>query len=120
MQAYEGYFENGQFYISEQTTHIKGRRRAFITILDEPPQTYGEQILDIIKSKNIPNIKLEADENGNAYIDKELHTELYDWAVNDYTEWRESLWEDLTLDEVFERAKKAQEKHGVPEGVQII
>ena len=84
MQAYEGYFENGQFYISEQTTHIniKGRRRAFITILDEPAQPYSEQVLDIIKCKNIPNIKLEADENGNAYIDKELYPELYDWAVN--------------------------------------
>ena len=36
--AYEGFFENGQFYISEQTTHIKGRRKAFITILDEPAE----------------------------------------------------------------------------------
>ena len=38
MQAYEGYFENGRFYISGETTHIniKGRKRAFITILDEP------------------------------------------------------------------------------------
>jgi len=38
MQAYEGYFENGQFYLINQTAHIKGRRRAFITILDEPAQ----------------------------------------------------------------------------------
>ena len=37
MQAYEGYFENGQFYPIGQTAHIKGRRRAFITILEEPP-----------------------------------------------------------------------------------
>ena len=82
-QAYEGYFENGQFYSSGLTeAHIEGRRRAFITIFDEPVQTYGEQILDIIKRKNIPNIKLEADENGNAYIDKDLYPELYDWAVN--------------------------------------
>ena len=38
MQAYEGYFEDGRFYIAGETTHIKikGRRRAFITILDEP------------------------------------------------------------------------------------
>jgi hypothetical protein len=84
MQAYEGYFENGQFHAAEKISHVntKGRRRAFITILDEPAQTYGEQIADIIKRKNIPNIKLEADENGNAQIDKELHPELYDWAVN--------------------------------------
>jgi len=41
MQAYEGYFENGRFYISGETTHINinGRRRAFITILDEPLRT---------------------------------------------------------------------------------
>ena len=45
-------------------------------------QTYGEQALDIIKRKNVPNITLETDENGNAYIDKEQHPELYDWAVN--------------------------------------
>ena len=45
-------------------------------------QTYGEQVLDIIKRKKIPNITLPADANGNAYIDKELYPELYDWAVN--------------------------------------
>ena len=84
MQAYEGYFENGRFYMIGETAHINitGRKRAFITILDEPAQIYGEQILDIIKRKNIPNIKLESDENGNAYIDKELYPELYGWAVN--------------------------------------
>ena len=43
--------------------------------------TYGEQVLDIIKRKNIPNITLHADENGNAYIDKERYPDLYDWAV---------------------------------------
>ena len=34
-QAYEGYFENGQFYSAGLTKPIKGRRKAFITILDE-------------------------------------------------------------------------------------
>ena len=40
MQAYEGYFENGRFYMAEETKHIniKGRKRAIITILDEPPK----------------------------------------------------------------------------------
>lgn len=38
MQAYEGYFENGRIYIAGQTTHIKGKYRALITILDEPVQ----------------------------------------------------------------------------------
>jgi DNA-damage-inducible protein J len=45
-------------------------------------QTYGNQLLDLIKRKGIPNITLPADENGNAYIDKEKHPKLYDWAVN--------------------------------------
>ena len=38
MQAYEGYFEDGQFHMACGTANInvKGRKRAFITILDEP------------------------------------------------------------------------------------
>jgi len=36
MQAYEGYFENGQFYPMMQAVRTFGRRRAFLTILDEP------------------------------------------------------------------------------------
>jgi len=45
-------------------------------------QTYGNQLLDLIKQKDIPNITLPADENGYAYIDKEKYPQLYDWAVN--------------------------------------
>ena len=45
-------------------------------------QTYGKQLLDMLKQKDIPNISLPADENGHAYIDKEKHPDLYDWAVN--------------------------------------
>jgi len=45
-------------------------------------QSYSEQVLNIIRLKSIPNITLPSDENGNAYIDKEKHPELYDWAVN--------------------------------------
>ena len=36
---------------------------------------------------------------------------------NDYTEWRENLWEDLTLQELLEKAAKSEKKHGVPKGV---
>ena len=46
-------------------------------------QTYGEQMLDLIKRRNIPNITLPADANGHAYIDKEKHPELYDRTVNE-------------------------------------
>jgi len=45
-------------------------------------QIYGEQLLDLIRNKKIPNIKLPSDKNGNAYIDKKEHPDLYDWAVN--------------------------------------
>jgi hypothetical protein len=38
----------------------------------------------------------------------------------DYTKWREDLWEDLTPQELFGRAAKAEEKYGIPEGVQTI
>ena len=36
MQAYEGYWENGQFYPLYETEKAPGRMRAFLTILDEP------------------------------------------------------------------------------------
>ena len=37
MQAhvYEGYFHNGQFYVSGRPVHIPGRRRAVLTIFGE-------------------------------------------------------------------------------------
>ena len=38
----------------------------------------------------------------------------------DYTEWRENLWEELTLHELLERAEKAEDKYGVPTNVEII
>jgi len=39
---------------------------------------------------------------------------------HDYTKWRENLWDDLTLHELLERAAKAEEKYGVPEGIEIV
>ena len=53
-----------------------------------------------------------------------LETEIFISKVSrkgfDYTQWRENLWEELTLDEVFKRAKKAQAQYWVPEGVEIL
>jgi len=69
----------------DQTTAIDMFYRQIITERRLPFQptvaTYGEQMLNIIKYKNIPNITLPADENGNAFIDREKYPELYDWAV---------------------------------------
>ena len=33
--AYEGYFNNGRFYVSGKPVHIPEQRRIFITILDD-------------------------------------------------------------------------------------
>lgn len=45
-------------------------------------QTYGEQVLEIIKSKNIPHKAVEVNEEGHIIVDKDKDPELYDWAVN--------------------------------------
>ena len=37
MQAIEGYVENGRFFTAGNALQMPERRRAFITILDEPP-----------------------------------------------------------------------------------
>ena len=34
----------------------------------------------------------------------------------DYTKWREELWEDITAEELFERARKTSEQYGVLKG----
>jgi hypothetical protein len=36
LRAYEGYFEGGRFFSSDQITDLSGRLRAFLTILEEP------------------------------------------------------------------------------------
>jgi DNA-damage-inducible protein J len=69
----------------DQTTAIDMFYRQIITERRLPflpaAATYGEQMLNIIRYKNIPNITLPADENGSAFIDREQYPELYDWAV---------------------------------------
>jgi len=41
-----------------------------------------EQLTAAIAKRNIPRVKLEADENGNAIVNKDKHPEIHDWAVN--------------------------------------
>jgi hypothetical protein len=41
MQAYEGYFENGQF-VSLRPGRIPERKRVILTVLDEPVRTAEE------------------------------------------------------------------------------
>jgi DNA-damage-inducible protein J len=71
----------------DQTTAIELFYRQIIEERRLPFQpsvklTLDEQIVNAIMSKNIPRTKLDADENGNLIIDKDLHPDLYDWAVN--------------------------------------
>ncbi len=35
--AYEGYFDNGLFYVSGKTVQIPDKRRVFVAILDDVP-----------------------------------------------------------------------------------
>jgi len=44
--------------------------------------TLDEQLIAAIEAKNIPVIDLDVDENGAIVVDKDLHPDLYDWAVN--------------------------------------
>jgi len=59
---------------------IAEQRLPFQPVVAAP--TLEEQITAAIVRKNIPRVKLEADENGCAVIDKDKHPEIYDWAVN--------------------------------------
>ncbi|MCL2048182.1 MAG: hypothetical protein FWG87_05595 [Defluviitaleaceae bacterium] len=45
-------------------------------------QTYGEQVLDLIKRRNIPHKAVEVNAEGHIIVDKYKDPELYDWAVN--------------------------------------
>ena len=38
----------------------------------------------------------------------------------DYTKWRDTLWEDISLRELMDRAAAAEDKYSVPESVQIM
>jgi len=41
VQAYEGYWEHGQFYPLAPTVRKSGRTRAILTVLDEPAREEG-------------------------------------------------------------------------------
>ena len=71
----------------DQTTAIDMFYRQIIAEKRLPFQpivnpTLHEQISAAIIEKNIPRVRLEADENGHAFVDKEKHPDIYDWAVN--------------------------------------
>ena len=63
MQVYEGYFEEGRFFAIGQTVRIPGRRRIFITILDEPAKSSKEQDDKMFWAEFDCMIEKSADEN---------------------------------------------------------
>ena len=71
----------------DQTTAIDMFYRQIIAERRLPFQpfvvsTVEEQLAVAIAKMNIPRVKLQADENGYAIVDKDKHPEVYDWAVN--------------------------------------
>jgi len=71
----------------DQTTAIDMFYRQIIAERRLPFQpvvapTLEEQLTIAIAKRNIPRVKLDADGNGNAIVDKDKHPEIYDWAVN--------------------------------------
>ena len=64
-QAYEGYFENGQFYTAGRTLSLPERRRVYITILDEPmtdnenADAWHEFLTEIKRVDNEPLTNIE-------------------------------------------------------------
>ena len=71
----------------DQTTAIDMFYRQIIAERRLPFQpmvahTLEEQLTAVIARKSIPRVKLEADENGYAIVDKDKHPEIYEWVVN--------------------------------------
>ena len=71
----------------DQTTAIDMFYRQIIAERRLPFQpvvapTLEEQLTEAIAKRNIPRVRLEADENGNAIADKNMRPEIQNWAVN--------------------------------------
>lgn len=45
-------------------------------------QTLDEQLAAAIEKSRPEAVRLEVNENGDILVDKDLHPDLYDWAVN--------------------------------------
>ena len=53
-----------------------------------------------------------------------IETEIFISSIStsefDYTKWREHLWEDLTPQELFERAAETEATYEIPAGIEVI
>ena len=71
----------------DQTTAIDMFYRQVITECSLPfkpsvEPSLEEQVMAALEKNPAKEYTLDTDENGNMLIDKDLHPELYDWAVN--------------------------------------
>ena len=71
----------------DQTTAIELFYRQIIAEQRLPFQpivnlTLDEQIIAAALARNPKTVELTADAEGNIYVDKDLHPDIYDWAVN--------------------------------------
>ena len=72
----------------DQTTAIDMFYRKIIAVKSlpfrpEPIFSSSEQLIASIKNKDIPNITIPANEDGNALIDTDKYPELYNWVAED-------------------------------------
>lgn len=58
---------------------IKERRLPF---QPESALSLDAQLIEAIRKRNTPAVRLESDENGNLIVDKEKCPDIYDWLVN--------------------------------------
>ena len=71
----------------DQTTAIEMFYRQVVAGLRLPfppsvKSTLDEQLANAIRKSNPKKVDIGFDKNGNILVDKDLHPELYDWAVN--------------------------------------
>ncbi|MCL2486679.1 MAG: type II toxin-antitoxin system RelB/DinJ family antitoxin [Oscillospiraceae bacterium] len=58
---------------------IAERRLPFQPVVDP---TFDERIVEAAFRSNPTEVTLTVDADGNAFVDKELYPEIYDWVVN--------------------------------------
>ena len=75
MQEYEGYFENGHFYPIGQTVRVIGRRKAKVTIFDEPEREPSNTVDEDI-AKRLAALA-ECDRIADEAPDEELRMEAF-------------------------------------------
>ena len=72
MQAINGYVENGRFYPLEDKIRVQGRKKAIITILDEP--------ISILDSKGAVDRRLQALDKIEVMVDMSMNEHLPDFT----------------------------------------